>query len=213
MRSCAPALALLLLAACQAPVGPNAREGAQRLPDTIAGYRRAAPPALMASNGALAGSFNTYQQPGGPGRGVVEVPEMPDPSGAPGPDSPGFGQAFNQALEGARLAAIARQAQVTVRNAATIRRDDEALLRCWTLETTDPGPPLIIAHCMGSVVDRYVQIVVRTADTPGEWRAAIDFATTALLALRRAPERGATPVAPPEGYRTLPGRRQAPISI
>ncbi len=217
MRRSGLALLLLPLAACQAPVGPNAREGAQRLPDAIGGYHRAAPPALLAAGGSVAGSFNTYQQAGGPGRGVVEVPELPDPSGAPGPETRGFDRAFAQALEGARIAAMARQAEVTVRSASTIRRDGDALLRCWALETNDPGPPRITAHCMGSVVDRYVQIVIRTADTPDEWRAAIEFAAGAVLALRAVPPAAAAlpeAVAPPEGYRLIPGRRgQAGLSI
>ncbi len=213
MRRSGLALLLLPLAACEAPVGPTARDAGQRLPDIIGGYRRAAPPVLVAANGALASSFNTYQQAGGPGRGVVEVPEMPHPAGAPGPETQGFAIAFNQALEGARIAAIARQAEVTVRSTATIRREGDALLRCWTLETNDPGPPRVTAHCMGSVVDRYVQIVVRTADTPDEWRAAIDFAAGALLALRAAPPALTTlpaPAAAPEGYRLVPGRRGRP---
>lgn len=205
-RSCL-ALLLLPLAACQAPVTPAARDAAaQPLPDIIGSYHRAGPTAVLTVQGALRGSFNIYQQPAGPGRGVVEVPEQSDPLGAPGPDSPAFDLAFSQALDGARLAATVRQVQVSVRNASTIRRDNEALLRCWTLETTDPGPPSIMAHCMGSVVDRYVQIIVRTADTPAEWRAAIEFAAGALLALRALPPPNIPPVPTPEGYRPLPGR-------
>jgi len=183
----------------------------QPLPDIIGSYHRAGPAAVVTVQGALRGTFNPYQQPTGPGRGVVEVPEQSDPSGAPGPDSPAFALAFSQALDGARLAATARQVQVSVRNASTIRRDNEALLRCWTLETTDPGPPSIMAHCMGSVVDRYVQIIVRTADTPAEWRAALEFAAGAVLALRASPPPDIAPVPPPEGYRLLPGRRAIQI--
>jgi len=205
-RSCL-ALLLLPLAACQAPVTPAARDAAaQPLPDIIGSYHRTGPTAVLTVQGALRGAFNIYQQPAGPGRGVVEVPEQSDPLGAPGPDSPAFDLAFSQALDGARLAATVRQVQVNVRNASTIRRDNEALLRCWTLETTDPGPPSIMAHCMGSVVDRYVQIIVRTADTPAEWRAAIEFAAGALLALRALPPPNIPPVPTPEGYRPLPGR-------
>ena len=205
-RSCL-ALLLLPLAACQAPVTLAARDAAaQPLPDIIGSYHRAGPTAVLTVQGALRGAFNIYQQPAGPGRGVVEVPEQSDPLGAPGPDSPAFALAFSQALDGARLAATVRQVQVSVRNASTIRRDNEALLRCWTLETTDPGPPSIMAHCMGSVVDRYVQIIVRTADTPAEWRAAIEFAAGALLALRALPPPNIPPVPTPEGYRPLPGR-------
>ena len=205
-RSCL-ALLLLPLAACQAPVTPAARDAAaQPLPDIIGSYHRTGPTAVLTVQGALRGAFNIYQQPAGPGRGVVEVPEQSDPLGAPGPDSPAFDLAFSQALDGARLAATVRQVQVNVRNASTIPRDNEALLRCWTLETTDPGPPSIMAHCMGSVVDRYVQIIVRTADTPAEWRAAIEFAAGALLALRALPPPNIPPVPTPEGYRPLPGR-------
>lgn len=205
-RSCL-ALLLLPLAACQAPVTPAARDAAaQPLPDIIGSYHRTGPTAVLTVQGALRGAFNIYQQPAGPGRGVVEVPEQSDPLGAPGPDSPAFALAFSQALDGARLAATVRQVQVSVRNASTIRRDNEALLRCWTLETTDPGPPSIMAHCMGSVVDRYVQIIVRTADTPAEWRAAIEFAAGAVLALRASLPPNIPPVPPPEGYRPLPGR-------
>jgi len=205
-RSCL-ALLLLPLAACQAPVTLAARDAAaQPLPDIIGSYHRTGPTAVLTVQGALRGAFNIYQQPAGPGRGVVEVPEQSDPLGAPGPDSPAFALAFSQALDGARLAATVRQVQVSVRNASTIRRDNEALLRCWTLETTDPGPPSIMAHCMGSVVDRYVQIIVRTADTPAEWRAAIEFAAGALMALRASPPPNIPPVPAPEGYRPLPGR-------
>jgi len=207
MRPSCIALILLPLAACQAPVMPAARDAAsQPLPDVIGSYHRAGPPSVLTVQGVLRGSFNPYQQPAGPGRGVVEVPEQSDPSGAPGPDSPAFALAFSQALDGARLAAIARQVRVNVRNASTIRRDNETLLRCWTLETTDPGPPSIMAHCMGSVADRYVQIIVRTADTPAEWRAAIEFAAGAVLALRASPPPDIPPVPAPEGYRPLPGR-------
>ncbi len=214
---------LLLLAACQtsAGIGPNAREGAARLPDMIGSYRRAAPPALLASNGALAGSFSAYQQLGGPGRGVVEVPETPSPGASASLESAEFGRAFEQALEGARLAAASRQASLTVRNAATIRRNGEALLRCWQLETSDPGPTRITAHCMGLVVDRYVQVVVRTADTPGEWQAAMQFAVGALSALRaniappgEAAEPAPPSVSPPPGYRPSRERgRQGILSI
>jgi len=207
MRRRCLALLLLPLAACQAPVTPAARDAAaQPLPDIIGSYHRTGPTAVLTVQGALRGSFNIYQQPAGPGRGVVEVPEQSDPLGAPGPDSPAFALAFSQALDGARLAATVRQVQVSVRNASTIHRDNEALLRCLTLETTDPGPPSIMAHCMGSVVDRYVQIIVRTADTPAEWRAAIEFAAGALLALRASPPPNIPPVPAPEGYRPLPGR-------
>jgi len=205
-RSCL-ALILLPLVACQAPMMPPARDAAlQPLPDIIGSYHRAGPPAVLTVHGALRGSFNPYQQPAGPGRGVVEVPEQSDPSGAAGPDSPAFALAFAQALDGARLAASARQVEVSLRHGSIIRRDNETLLRCWTLDTTDPGPPSIMVHCMGSVVDRYVQIILRTADTPAEWRAAIEFAAGALLALRASPPPNTPPLPAPEGYRPVPGR-------
>lgn len=219
---------LLLLAGCQAgPVGPNAWEGALRLPDVIGGYRRAAPPAMLAANGAVAGSFNAYEQLGGPGRGVVQVPEAPEEGGVAAPESPAFGRAFDQALEGARIAAAGRGAEVTVRDAAIIRRDGEAILRCWRLESAGTAAVRIIALCMGVVVDRYVQVVVRTADTPGEWHAAVTFAAGALSALRAGgpalraggpagragdEEQGSTPD-PPPGWRVPPAGpgRGAPL--
>jgi len=207
---------LLLLAGCQAPaIGPDALEGALRLPDIIGGYRRAAPPVLLVANGALAGSFHAYQQLGGPGRGVVEVPEAPQPGGAAMPESPEFVRAFELELQNARSAAAGRQASLTVRGAAIIRRDGEAMLGCWQLQTSEAGPSHIVAHCMGVVVDRYVQVVVRTADTPGEWQAAMAFAVGALSALRAGraglPERGdradGMPATPPPGWRLLPNGR------
>jgi hypothetical protein len=196
-----PLALIALLAACAAP-GTGPVVGAMSA--TYGPYRPSGPAASLGHEGRHTGTILPFRQANGPGRATVSLMEAPLSPAARAVEAPGFTEVFGRVMEGVRLAAERSGSNISLRAAGTVSANGEPLLRCGQVVHADDGPPLGL-WCAGVVAERLAVIHVRTLDTPNELAAAAEFASVALIALRRGAERvgpGAPPaVEPPAEYR------------
>lgn len=212
-----PALALLLPGCVTPSRGPGAIEALQRLPPVVGAFARVPLSATVGTNGDASSqvAITSYRQIGGVSSAAIIVPNAPDPRAAGGFEGPGMAQALDQALTTARIAAQREGAQLTVRNAVTGARNNVPLLRCWVAELTaapgapaQPGTDTLRTECAGLVVDRFVIIRGRSANTVAEMNAVISLGMTLVQVLRdpnapvttqlrEIPRPGAPQTAPP----------------
>ncbi len=201
MRCLLPLLALALLPACAVPrTGPML----EAMPSTSGAYRPSGPAASLASQGRHTGTIIPFRQANGPGRATVSLMETPLAPAAREVAAPAFTEVFGNVMEGVRLAAERSGSNISLRSAGTVSANGEPLLRCGqVVHAGEEGPPLGL-WCAGVVAERLAVIHVRTLDTPGELAAAAEFASVALIALRRGAERagpGAPVIEVPPEYR------------
>jgi hypothetical protein len=191
-------LVVALLPACETPA---TRPLLEAMSAPGGAYRPSGPVASLANQGRHAGTIMPFRQSNGPGRATVSLMETPLEPAAREVAGAGFTEVFGRVMDGVRLAAERSGASISLRAAGTVSANGEPLLRCGqVVHADDDGPPLGL-WCAGVVGERLAVIHVRTLDEPRELAAAAEFASVALIALRRGAERGAPPIEAPPEYR------------
>lgn len=211
----------LLLQGCVTPSrGPGALEALQRLPPVVGAFAREPLSATIgAGDAARQVAITGYRQIGGQSWAAIIVPNAPDPRAAGGFEGAGMAEAMEQVLQSARIAAQREGAQLTVRDTVTGARNNEPLLRCWVAElTVAPGAPprtapdTLRTECAGLVVDRFITIRGRSANTLAEMNAVISLGMTLVQVLRdpRAPVTTQLREIPRPGAAPSPGAPSTP---